>query len=297
MNTLRTILVLLGMLGPATAIAAGNCSVTSVTLSAVTYSNAAVTGTGAVGFICSRTTPSDGEITVNIGAGPGLYPLAGTRQAGNGANRIAYSLSTTAPWGDGISGMGNPQAAVTQFAKGNTDTYPGSFTFTFSMPASLNPVAGLSYSDTVVIGGTCSTSKASAGCTLAGSSLAIKIDVPVTCSISSPPGTLNLSYTSFQSTPGLGNVPFAATCSNGGPYRMSLTPASGTLLGVTYGLTLGTSAGSPTDISSSTSYNLRGTGSPATFYVNARAAAGQSGTCTGGTCSAISTPHTLRIEY
>ncbi|HEY1226810.1 MAG TPA: hypothetical protein VGF26_05765, partial [Ramlibacter sp.] len=156
--------------------------------------------------------------------------------------------------------------------------------------------AGRTYTDTVAVTGTCTTSK-NTPCTVVGASLPISISVTSSCSITSTPGTLNLAYSSFQSTAGAGNVPFGAQCSNGAPYRMSVSPTNGTLLGVAYSLRLGTSAGSATNISSTTTYNLTGTGSAVTYYVNATAASGQVGTCASGTCQALSPPHTLLIEY
>lgn len=278
--------------------AAGNCTVTSVSFTGVTYNNAALTATGSVNYTCTRTSNgTDGSpITMRLMASPGAYYAANTRHAGNGANRVAYGLATTAAWGDGTPGLGNGHTVSVPFQGGGSNTSSGTFAFTFSMAGALNPVSGLVYTDTVAITGVCTTAKNSP-CTVVGSSIPISITVITSCSITSAPGTLNLAYASFQSAAGAGNAPFAAQCSNGGPFRMSVSPTNGTLLGVAYSLRLGTSAGNPTDISSTTTYNLNGTGSPVTYYINATAAPGQVGTCAGGTCQATSPPHTLQIEY
>ncbi|KQT14091.1 spore coat protein U domain-containing protein [Ramlibacter sp. Leaf400] len=279
--------------------AAGSCTVTSVAFTGVTYNNTALTGTGTVNYTCTRTSNgTDGSpITLRLNAGPGSFYAGNSRNAGNGGNRVAYSLATTAAWGDGLTaGLGNGHTISVAFQGGQSTTSSGSFAFTFSMAGSLNPLSGLVYTDTVAITGTCTTAKFTP-CTVIGSSIPISITVPTSCSVSTPPGTLNLGYTSFQTTSGVGNVSFAAQCSNGGPYRMSVTPTSGTVLGVNYNLKLGTTAGSATDISSSTTYNLTGNGSPVTYYINATAAQGQSGTCATGSCLASSPPHTLNVEY
>jgi hypothetical protein len=278
----------------------GNCTVTSISFTGVTYNNAALTATGTVNYTCTRTSQgADGSpITMRLRAGPGAYYAGNTRNAGNGANRVAYGLSTTAAWGDGSPGLGDGHTVSVPFHGGNNNTTSGAFAFTFSMAGSLNPLAGLVYTDTVAITGICSTApNKTTPCTVVGATLTISITAPITCNITSAPGTLNLSYTSFQSVAGAGNVPFAATCSNGGPFRMNLSPPNGTVLGVAYSLRLGTSPGSATDISSTTTYNLTGNGSPITYYVNATAAPGQVGTCGSGTCQALSPPHTLQIEY
>lgn len=304
MTILRTwkllFLLAAGLLLQPDARADGNCNVTSIAFTGVTYNNTAITTTGTVNYTCSRTGNStDGSpFSMQITAGGGLYYAGGTRNAGNGANRLAYSLSTTAAWGNGLPGLGNAQVVSVAFPTGNTDTVSGSFPFTFRMAASLNPLTGLTYTDTVAVGGTCATAtNKNTPCTLVGATLPISITVLSSCSITSAPGTLNLAYTSFQATAGAGTVPFAAQCSNGAPFRMSVSPTNGTVLGVGYSLRLGTSAGSATNISSTTTYNLAGTGAPVTYYVNATAAPGQVGTCASGTCQALSPPHTLLIEY
>ncbi|HSV44451.1 MAG TPA: hypothetical protein VLJ58_01565, partial [Ramlibacter sp.] len=102
---------------------------------------------------------------------------------------------------------------------------------------------------------------------------------------------------SFQTSPAQANLPFTANCSNATPYRMSVSPTGGTLLGLPYSLTLGTTAGSATDISSTGTFNLTGTGAAITYYINATIGAGLSGTCATGPCSVGSTPHTLNVEY
>jgi len=236
-----------GLLLQPNAHAAGNCTVTSIAFTGVTYNNTALTATGTVNYTCSRSSNgTDGSpFTLQVTASDGLYYGSNTRNGGNGANRLAYNLSTTAAWGNGMPGLGNAHAVSVPFP----------------------------------------------------TTLPISITVATTCSITSAPGTLNMAYTSFQSIAGTGNVPFSAQCSNGGPFRMSLSPTNGTLLGVAYTLRLGTSAGSATNISSTTTYNLTGTGSAVTYYVNATAASGQVGTCASGTCQALSPPHTLLIEY
>jgi hypothetical protein len=289
-----------GLLLQPNAHAAGNCTVTSIAFTGVTYNNTALTATGTVNYTCSRSSNgTDGSpFTLQVTASDGLYYGSNTRNGGNGANRLAYNLSTTAAWGNGMPGLGNAHAVSVSFPTGNTDTVSGSFPFTFRIAASLNPLSGRTYTDTVAVGGSCATApNKNTPCTLVGATLPISITVATTCSITSAPGTLNMAYTSFQSIAGTGNVPFSAQCSNGGPFRMSLSPTNGTLLGVAYTLRLGTSAGSATNISSTTTYNLTGTGSAVTYYVNATAASGQVGTCASGTCQALSPPHTLLIEY
>jgi len=264
--------------------ATGSCSVTGVTLTSMSYTNAALTNNGTVSWSCTRSSSGDGSpFTVNFTFGAGLN----SRKVHSGTNLIPYSLSNP---------IGNAVFVGTGAA---SNTVAGSFPFTFSMAASLNPVSNLTYVDTVSITGTCTDPKP-ATCTvpLSTFNLSISVDTPVSCTIS--PATipaLLIAYTSFQTLPGAGNTSFDANCSNGGPYRMSVSPTSGTLLGLPYTLKLGTSANSATDISSTTTYNLTGAVSPATYYINGTIPSDLGGICSTGTCSDTSPAHTLKVEF
>ena len=285
------------LLAPPAAHAIGNCSIGSVTLGNQTYINAAVSVTGTVNYTCTRTSNgADGDtITFNVAAQPGLFYNAGTRNAGIGSNRLPYGLAAGAAWGNGTT-AGNVRTVTASFPIGGISSVTGSFPFTFTIAASQNVPGGLTYLDTVAIDGACTTAKTST-CSVTAGALVVSVDVPFTCAIASPPGTLNLAYTSFQPGTAAGTTSFTANCSNGAPYRMSLSPATGTVLGITYALKLGTSANSATDVSSKTTYNLAGTGTATTYYINATAAAAQTGACAAPPCTQLGPAHSLLLEY
>ena len=92
-----------------------------------------------------------------------------------------------------------------------------------------------------------------------------------------------MAYTSFSAAAVSGTTNFRTTCKTGMPYTLDVAPASGTLAGVAYNMSL--SATTPS-----------GTGAPETFTVTATAPSGQSGTCTGVACTQ-SLVHTLTIGY
>ncbi|TFZ03590.1 spore coat protein U domain-containing protein [Ramlibacter humi] len=277
--------------------AAGTCTITGVVLAGQTYTNAALNATGTVNYRCTRTSNAvDGNrITFNVTAGPGVNYLAGSRRVANGGNAMAYSLITgVAAWGDGVTtGLGNANVVTVNFT---TNSASGSFTFTFQMAAALNPLTGRTYTDSAAVGGTCTTAKATP-CSVTPGTLAASVTAATTCSIVSPPASVALAYAAFQAAAAQANRPFTVNCSNGGPYRMSVSPVAGTAAGIAYGLKLGTAANGATDISSTTAYNLAGTGAAVTYYVNATAAAGQAGTCALASCTQSGPSHTLLLEY
>jgi hypothetical protein len=286
------------LLAPAPAFANGSCTITSVALAAQTYNNGLLTATGTVNYTCTRTSnPVDGNrITFNVTADPGLNYSGGTRRAANGSNYISYSLRVGgANWGDGTAGLGNGNSVSVKF-NGAQTTKSGSFNFTLRVPGSQNPqTAPNPYLDTFVVAGTCTTAKGTP-CSVAGDTGQVSILAPTSCTLSKP-ADFTLPYTSFQSSPAMNNSSFAVNCGNGGPYRMSLSPTGATVLGITYTLKLDAAPNTATDISSTTTYNRTGTGSPQTYYVNASAVAGQIGTCSSGLCTQLGPSHTLLLEY
>jgi hypothetical protein len=288
----------LWFLAAAPAFANGTCTITSVTLAAQTYTNALLTATGTVNYTCTRTSNAvDGNrITFRVTADPGLNYSGGTRQAANGSNDISYSLRVgAANWGDGTAGLGNSHNVNVGFM-GTQTTKSGSFNFTLRVPGSQNPqTAPTPYLDTFVVDGTCTTAKGTP-CSVTGDTGQVSILAPTSCTLSKP-ANFTLSYMAFQSSPAMNNTNFAVNCSNGGPYRMSVSPTGATVLGIAYTLKLGTGSNSAIDISSTTTYNRTGTGSSQTYYVNASAVPGQSGTCSGGPCTQLGPSHTLLLEY
>lgn len=110
----------------------------------------------------------------------------------------------------------------------------------------------------------------------------VGMNVFASCVLAAIPA-LRLDYRSFSATPVTGTTTAPMQCNAGLPWAVSITPASGQLLGLNYTLTPSPTAGA-------------GTGSAQNIRIQATAPAGQSGTCGSGTCSAR-TAHTLTITY
>jgi spore coat protein U-like protein len=110
----------------------------------------------------------------------------------------------------------------------------------------------------------------------------VKIFAPANCSMSMPPGTINFNYTAFGGLVGA-STSFAVNCTTLMPYTLSLNSTTGAVLGLNY--TLGLSSASGT-----------GTGGAQPYTISGSMAAGQSGICSGASCTA-SQPHTVTIGY
>jgi spore coat protein U-like protein len=111
----------------------------------------------------------------------------------------------------------------------------------------------------------------------------VQVTVPENCLLSSPPGNLAFTYTSFQASAATASTSFAVTCASNTPYTLSLDATTGTLAGLTYSLALSAAS-------------LTGTGLPQSATISGTIAAGQSGICSGASCTA-SAVRTLTITY
>lgn len=114
-------------------------------------------------------------------------------------------------------------------------------------------------------------------------SIPINIFAPSSCSISTGPGAIAMSYTAFSAAAVTASTNFRATCSSGMSYTIDVSPTSGTLAGVAY-----------TVAPDATTFT--GTGGADPHSITATAVAGQAGTCSGTSCTASQT-HTLTIGY
>lgn len=101
---------------------------------------------------------------------------------------------------------------------------------------------------------------------------------------------MSFTYTAFGAAKTASST-FQPTCTIYLPYTMSLSANVAVAAGLNYTLALNTSNSGGTAALAST-----GTGAAQTSYVNGDIAAGQAGTCVGGSCTADNT-HTLTITY
>lgn len=228
---------------------------------------------------CSRSnnlldaTTTTYSVKVDSGTNP---QGANNNRATSGSNTIRYDTYTDSACGTKWQGNTTiPSSAGTITMVGLTPTTVTQ-NFWGCIGAGISPTAG-TYTDTV-------TMTPTYGLLVSGGSntFPVTIITPPTCTISSSPGTVVFSYTSFSTTAATASTTFGVTCSNSLPYTMAVSPASGTLVGISYSLSLPASS--------------TGTGVQQTQTISGTAAAGQAGTCATGTCSGIQST-TLTITY
>jgi spore coat protein U-like protein len=262
-----------------------SCAIASVSGISLSYnpnaSNALV-GSGTVTVNCSKTGGNTATRHLEIGAGTGLNATGGQNRAANGSSRLTYALrrdaALTAAWGDTA---GSRLAATTTSVNSTTVTLNWWFT-----AAAGQTVATGTYLDTVTLrlyqSDAPNPSLTDPSPTTA--TLSIALTVTGQCSLSSPPGAVQFSYTSFQTTPATATSGFAVTCTNGTPYTVALDATSGTLLGLSYQLAL-----------SATGTRV-GNGVAQPMSITGTMPAGQSGVCAAATCNA-SQARTLTVSY
>lgn len=122
----------------------------------------------------------------------------------------------------------------------------------------------------------------------AARNLAVTINSPGTCSISTLPGDISFTYTAF-SPQQTANTTFAANCTNRMPYTLSLDSYFGNLNGVHYDLDINGTAPSAVD--------ARGTGVAQSYTINATVPGNQAGTCATAACPPATKTHTLTVTY
>jgi hypothetical protein len=74
--------------------------------------------------------------------------------------------------------------------------------------------------------------------TLDTSSFSVSVITTNSCQLYTPPGDINLAYTSFQASAATANTSFGVRCTTALPYTMALDATSGTIVGLNYTLAL-----------------------------------------------------------
>lgn len=262
--------------------AAVSCSV-SLTSISVTYDPSLATDTvttGSYTVSCTRLASDASTFSWQLGVDNGLQPSGQNNQVALGGNTYAYELYRSPPytnatrWRD--TNAGNRISGTLNFGTQLTATQTGSFDLRLAALQTVQPAG--TYTDTVT-----ASLRNGSGTLLSQSAFTVAVVTNPTCTLSSPPGSVNFSYTSFQAAVASAATSFGVTCTTSLPYTMSLDATSGTLLGMAYSLSLSQSAGT-------------GTGAPQSYAISGTMAAGQAGTCATAVCTA-SDVRTLTISY
>jgi len=288
------------LLTPGGATAAVACSVNSPGISVVFFDTASALPTRVTGSVTVNCTRSDlardpailyvalGAASVNANSAMGQARLVG----GTTRDTLDYWLYADAAeslvWSE-RGGSGHVRLTATlDFGSGATasQTLPYYAKVPQTAAQSQPLIKGL-YQDTQTLtlyqSTTSTADAAKSKRATVTTSFPVQVTVPENCVLSSPPGNLAFSYTSFQPNPATASTSFAVTCVSNAAYTLSLDATSGTLAGLTYTLVLST----PGQV---------GTGLPQPATISGTIAAGQSGLCSGASCTA-SEVRTLTVTY
>jgi len=112
-------------------------------------------------------------------------------------------------------------------------------------------------------------------------------------------GDVSLSYTSFQSTTAKASTGFTVTCTNTLPYSVAVTSDTGSVLGITYFLSLaaGTTASYATATGAGALASQAGNGTAQSYTVGVQAGANQAGTCATTAACTGNNAHTVTVTY
>lgn len=254
------------------------------------YSNASNSSTALSVTVTCVKSGNGGGRTINYTVTPnnGLNASGAQNRAALGGQYINYDIYTdsscTVPW----SGSGS-----IVLPGGGGATRSQTLTYYGCVPASQPtlPAAG-TYSDTV----STQLSVSTGGVTITGANprtFQANITVNATCTMSTPPGTVNFgTYTAFQGSAKTANTTFGTTCTNLTPYTLSLDATGGAVSGLNYSLLLNTtSSGGMHPFGP-----VPGTGSVQTYFINGTMPANQAGNCAGASCVGTNV-HTLTVTY
>lgn len=276
--------------GPALATKFSNCRVTSANSISipVVYDPfaAAATVQVTVSVACVRDDTKNDIMPIwpTLAVENGLYYTGGTRRAKYGNGYLDYGL-----WQDsGASVAWDATSMIEVPLTWNNLNGTGSATFYFKLPAGQNQGVGTPYTDSAAVTLYHSDrhdDKRDKVLTVSNAAIvAPSITIAPGCRLSSTPGDLTFSYTSFQVAPAQASTSFAAKCVKDTSYTMALDATSGTLLGLNYSLAI-----SPTG-------QRTGSGVDQSVTISGTIAADQSGTCATSSCTARQS-RTFTITY
>jgi len=279
MKTFGRLAALLLAFVAAPSFAAITCNVTVTSISTV-YSPTVATdnvSTGTYTISCNRLATDANSLAWSLAANNGLQPGGGNNRVQSPAgNRYAYDTyidpAHTTKWQGGTRFTG-----TLSFGASLTASVTGSFDLVVYGNQAVQPAA--TYTDTMAV----TLRNTANNATLDTSTFTVTVITTNSCQIYTPPGNIDLAYTSFQVSAATANTSFGVRCTTALPYTMALDATSGTIVGLTYTLALSQTSAT-------------GNGITQNYTVNGSIAGGQAGICSTGTCSG-SDIRTLTVSY
>ena len=286
--------VLFGLLASPQAQAAYSCNLSSTSVQGIYSSASNLDLSGTVTVSCTRalTDPNTYNYAITLDNGVSGTSRRLYRHGGSNINasRINHSISRISFGGTNWSTSTNAVTGTLNFGSGTSTTANRTY-FLRVASGQTGKTVGI-YDDVLAF----SLRQGSAtGAVIATSTITPTVSIQSACFVGTlgagnfaapgtvAPSTLTLNYTSFSSIAVSSSMAFTMDCTQGTPYTLSLSPASGTLLGLPYSLSLSSSSGS-------------GSGFAQSVTVTGTIPAGQSGKCALASCSATQAT-TVTITY
>lgn len=281
MRVLLAVLAAWLLVLPAGAFAAYNCNISSSGFqTAYDPATPSINITqSSVTINCTRGPGDSTTMAYSLVADNGRNAKGVNNQATFGTNAIRYDVYMDGSCGTQWKGSSGPFTGPLVFPAGQLSA-TANITYWGCVSTGQNLPAGV-YTDTVYM--TLSygpNPQANTG----NVSFPVAISTPATCALTQPPGVLNFGiYRSLSPSPVNGSSQFGVTCTAYLPYTMTVSPGGGTVVGLTYSLSIATPSST-------------GTGVLQNFTVDGTIPAGQAGVCGTGTCTGQNV-HTLTISY
>jgi spore coat protein U-like protein len=279
MKTFGRLAALLLAFAAAPSFAAITCNVTVTAITTV-YSPTVATdnvSTGSYTISCTRLATDANSLAWSLAANNGLHSGGGNNRVQSAAgNRYSYDVYVDASHTNKWQGATRFTGTLS-FGASLAASVTGSFDLVVFGSQAVVPAS--TYNDTVTV----TLRNTANNSTLDTSPFTVTVITTNSCQIATPPGNINLTYTSFQAGAAAANTSFGVRCTTALPYTMALDATSGTIVGLNY--TLALSQASAT-----------GNGVTQTYSVNGNIAGGQAGTCSTASCSGSQT-RTLTVTY
>jgi spore coat protein U-like protein len=281
--TARLLVALAGLLCALEAAAAITCSVSVTPVSVVYDPTSPVQNvtTGSYTITCNRLASDPNSLNWRLGVNNGLQAGGGfnrVRRSGGPANQ-RYNYDTYRSPGN-LWGDTNATRFTGTLVFGGALTASDSGAFDIVLPGSQPVDPAGTYLDTLTVS---LRLNAFPWTTYDTTTFGVTVVTTNSCQISVPPGDVSFNYTAFQAGPALASATYGVRCTTALPYSMALDATSGTLLGLTYNLSLAPASSA-------------GTGATQTHTINGTIAAGQAGICGTGVCSGSQT-RTLTVSW
>jgi hypothetical protein len=263
-----------------------HAAITCTSITSPGFNTAYVANTTQAMQITFTITCSRGSVNDPTSINYSVFDNNGTHATGNAnaaalvtgrtTNKINYDFYTTGCGGTQWAGFTTITGTVTWNAN-QTGNATDDSTFWACINAPQTPTASGVFTDSVTLTALYN------GFNFLSATVPVNIYAPANCTISPAPGNISITYPAFSPIALTGSTTFGANCTQLLPYTLSVSPASGTLSGVNYNVTLSAPGGT-------------GDGTRQTYTVTVTAPPNQGGTCAGPSCTQTQT-HTLTLTY